>query len=398
MSLLPQVQLMISLKTVAKKQHNSRGAAPVTALLLLLLGVHDLHACESASPRLFTDLLTNMDVSGAESYLQAWEQRELKSADIGFYRAMLTLAKAKASSGERRERLRQQALDKLLNWVRESAKSSKNLPSTLTIGMAKAFIARIYLDQERWFKAYRYGSAGRDELRALVERKPDSEDANLVLGLYEFYSGSVPAGLRGLMALIDLSGDRDKGLRYLERAVAHAPIAAPEAARILIYELPLTAPEVCAYLPLLKEVRQRYPKNPLFTLRLQRVYRECGYPLQALEENRRAEKHFQSNHWLKRKLDWEALHIHRDLGNVEAIKLLRTQFRDASQIWSMAKAGALDVLGKHRQAETIYRQVGVEGKRDSFSGFSEKVARYKPPPRVANAKQILSGDACPDGG
>jgi len=388
---------MILLKTVSKKQQGFGGAA-LLAILLLLWGVADLQACESATPRRFIDLLTNMELSGAEKYLQQWEQREATLAELGFYRAMVLLARAKASSGDRREHLRQRALQGLLKWVDESAGARVRHPSMLTIGLSKAFIARIYLEQERWFKAYRFGKAARDELRALIQRNPDSEDAYLVLGLYEFYTGSVPAALRWLMALIDLSGDREKGLRYLERAVANGPIAAPEAARVLIYELPLTAPEVCAYLPLLKEVRQRYPKNPLFTLRLQRVYRECGYPLQALEENRRAEKHFQSNHWLKRKLDWEALHIHRDLGNVEAIKLLRIQFRDASQVWSMAKAGALDVSGKHRQAETIYRQVGVEGKRDAFSGFSEKVDRYKPPPRMANAKQILIGDACPDGG
>lgn len=388
---------MILLKTVSKKQQGFGGAA-LLVMLLLLWGVADLQACESATPRRFIDLLTNMELSGAEKYLQQWEQREATLAELGFYRAMVLLARAKASSDDRREHLRQRALEGLLKWVDDSAGARVRSPSMLTIGLAKAFIARIYLEQERWFKAYRFGKAARDELRALIQRNPDGEDAYLVLGLYEFYTGSVPAALRWLMALIDLSGDREKGLRYLERAVAHAPIAAPEAARVLIYELPLTAPEVCAYLPLLKEVRQRYPKNPLFTLRLQRVYRECGYPLQALEENRRAEKHFQSNHWLKRKLDWEALHTHRDLGNVEAIKLLRTQFRDASQVWSMAKAGALDVLGKHRQAETIYRQVGAEGNRESFSGFSEKVARYKPPPRVVNAKQILIGDACPDGG
>ena len=387
---------MILPKSVSKKQHDFRRAA-LLAALLLLWGVADLQACESATPRRFIDLLTNMEFSGAEKYLQQWEQREATLADLGFYRAMVLLARAKASNGDRREHLRQRALDELLKWVDENTAASMGPSSMLTIGLAKAFIARIYLEQERWFKAYRFGKAARDELRALIQRIPESEDAYLVLGLYEFYTGSVPVGLKWLMALIDLSGDREKGLRYLERAVTHAPVAAPEAARVLIYELPLTPPEVCSYIPLLKEVRQRYPKNPLFTLRLQRVYRECGYPLQALEENRRAGKSFQA-HWLKRKLDWEALHIHRDLGNVGAIKSLRTQFRDVSEAWLMAKAGALDVLGKHRQAETIYRQVGVEGKRDSFSGFSEKVARYKPPPKIANAKQILIGDACPDGG
>ena len=387
---------MISLETVSKKQHGMRGMTLAIACVLLLSSAENLLACESSGPRQLTDLLTNREFSGAEEYLRQWEQREGRFAELGFYQAMAMLAKAKASSGQPGEQLRQQALAKLLDWIAQASVSHGKPASTATMGMAKAFAARIYLEQERWFKAYRFGKAARNELRDLVERKPDSEDAYLVLGLYEFYTGSVPAGLRWLMALIDLSGNKEKGLRYLERAVAHAPIAAPEAARILVYELPLIAPKVCTYIPLLVDVRRQYPNNLLFTLRLQHVYRECGYPLKALEENRRARKSFRTHQWLKRKLDWEALHIYRDLGDLEAIESLSVQFRDSSQEWLMAKAGALDVQGKHRQAGAVYRQAKVEENHEPFSGFTKASTRYKPPPKITNAKQISIHQPCSD--
>jgi hypothetical protein len=389
---------MILVGIVLKIQHIPRWLGLFSAVIAISLGgVANLCACELSNSRQITDLLMNKDFVAAGNHLQRWQQHEARSADPGFYRAMLMVAQANDLGGERRERLSQQALDKLLKWVAGSVDSKHKPASVLTMGMARAFIARIYLDQERWFKAYRYGRAARDELRALIKREPDSADAYLILGLYEFYTGSVPAGLRWLMALIDLSGDREKGLRYLEQAVVRAPVAAPEAARVLVYELPLKAPQVCRYMPLLKDLRDRYPKSHAFILRLQRVYRICGYPLRALEENQQVRKESPSNQPLRRKLDWEALHIYRDLGDLDGIESLSSRFGRSSLLWLTAKAEALDVLGEYRQARAIYRQIGKGKNSEQYFSVAATPARYKAPPRSTNMKQFLIREACVDG-
>lgn len=381
------------MQTVSKIQHVCRCCAacgPGIALLLLLLAAPATYACESSDPRRVIDLFSNNDFSAARTHLDQWARRGAGADELAFYRALVVLARARHSAGKQRERLTQQALQQLLGFVTDYSNSTDKL----NIGMAKALAARIYLDQERWFKAYRLGRAARDELRALVKREPEREDAWFVLGLYEFYTGSVPAGLKWLMALLDLSGDREKGLRYLERAVTHAPVAAPEAARVLVYELPLEAPQVCAYIPLLKEMRKRYAQNLLLTLRLQRLYRNCGHPLLALAENRQAGESPRSGHWFKRKLDWEALHIYRDLGNPDAIESLRGRFRHRPQVWLRAKAGALDVLGKYRQAGLIYRQLDTAENQEDDFGNVVKLPRFKPPSRVMNDRDISLG-GCP---
>jgi len=51
---------------------------------------------------------------------------------------------------------------------------------------------------------------------------------------------------------------------------------------------------------------------------------------------------------------------------------------------------------EHRQAGAVYRQAKVEENHEPFSGFTKASTRYKPPPKITNAKQISIHQPCSD--
>lgn len=285
-------------------------------------------ACSSPESRKIVDAILNTNFDEARQILAQWRSQSHEQYNLDFYEASILLAESNTRRGDQTKQLTRQALQ-LLESVRANLKTTKSRSSRqeLVLGMSEAFIARIHTDQESWLKAYSVGRESRDRLRQHIRKNPDSEDAYLVLGLYEFYTGSVPKGLKWLTYLIDLSGNREQGLQWLQRAVAHAVTAAPEAARILIDELELQAPEVCQWLSLNEQLRDKYPANSRLSYLLQRNYRLCGHTHKALSENRKGYREFRGDRAAQSRLLAQRLLVYRDLGDIEMMKRFRKRFR-----------------------------------------------------------------------
>lgn len=144
---------------------------------------------------------------------------------------------------------------------------SKHPDSTdwqLSLGLSQAFAGLAYMRLGEWLKAYRAGRAGRDTLRMLLQKHPEIEDAYFVLGFYEYYTGKVPLYLAWLTWLVDLSGDRELGLKYIHRAIDHAPIFSPEASRLLLVQTKTTKKNACPKKMLAHDMTKRYPNNEQF--------------------------------------------------------------------------------------------------------------------------------------
>jgi len=284
--------------------------------------------CDPSRARMIVDAILNLDYPEANALLRQWRMAEPKAAGPDFYQATLLLDEAKWAGKTHAQTLNTQALA-LLQAVsqRLQTQPQRSLDDELLLSMADAFSARVFLDRDAWMKAYTHGKQSRKRLRQVIRQHPNTEDAYLVLGLYEFYTGDLPTGLKGLSYLLDLSGDRKRGLRWLERAAQLAPTAAPEAARVLIDELPLKAPEVCQWLSVNAQLRDRYPGNWRFSYQLQKNYRRCGQPERALAENQRGFEQFRSNRRVRGRFMAQRLLIYRDLGDIAGMKSLRKRFR-----------------------------------------------------------------------
>ncbi len=341
--------------TVARAQPIQRAAA--AAACAILLCTRAAFACDEDPARRGVDHLVRGEIEPAAAAFDAWGAREPEHPLLPFYRATVRLGAVEVASAATKSAAEATATAALEGVVARSRRELAATPGQpqwrLSLGLAQAFLARLYMKQKKWFDAYRNGRAARDGLAELVTAHPELEDAYLVLGLFEYHTGSVPAGLKWLIALLDFSGDRELGIRYLERATQHARAAAPEAARVLLREVKLPAPRACDYLPLARRMREDYAPNPQFSLALQQLYVTCGQPRAALAEHRRALRDYAAR-YAKYRTAFEklALAIHRDLGDADAVEAVDT---DAVQHRALAQAQALDVAGARAEAVTIYR-------------------------------------------
>ena len=311
-----------------------------------------------------------------------------------------------------RDQLRELAISKMLDAVNQSNVKLGQDPQAVswkvTRGMASFFAARMYADNGRSIKAYRYGRAGRDDLREAIKVNPGLDDAYLVLGMYEYIAGSIPRGLRWLAVMFDLTGDQALGVRYLERATNKASVMAPEAARMLLVAAGIQ-PETthtCAYLDLARHAREKYPRNPHYSVALQLIYVNCGYPDLALAETEAAETQFAGEFPnLKEEFEVIRLYAYRDLGRLGTILSMQKKFENDQAYWKVILAQTYDVLGQRKKAVALYDEIywmDIEGKTiRTESGppadwILDRATRYRKQPyrigeyRNANSEPQLS--------
>jgi len=377
----------------------------ITATFLLLFSLGGIsfpsHAEQGGlgMARHGVDQVLNLEMDNARKTFSQLEKKYPGFELTPFLKASVDWAEAEVSSGDKRNAMRDRAIKAMLAAADIASEKIESLEGTedaekwhLTRGMANFFAARMYADNGHTLKAYHLGRSGRDELRELIEKHPDENDAYLVLGMYEYIAGSIPRGLRWLAVLFDLAGDRALGVKYLERASAQAPIMAPEAARMLLVAagvLPETTRN-CAYLPMAKYVRSRYPKNPHYSMALQLLYVNCGYPHKALDEMAIAEKQFLEEFPnITEELKVIQIYAYRDLGEVDRILSMKKEFPNDQDYWNLILAQAYDVVGQHKKAKDIYDDIfwsdinGREIKTDSgppSDWIIDRATRYRKHP------------------
>lgn len=305
------------------------------------------------------DLILNAQFADAET--KAAELLDNPPGTRLLYKAITHLGAANNARGahyRQRMALATETLDDLIKMD-----ADKTPQAQLYLGMAEAFRARIHLENDEWLKAYRLGRKARDRLQALKQQENAPADVDLVLGLFEYYTGSLPRGLRWLGKVVNMSGDRERGLAQLQAAAKHATIAAPEAARVLFDEITFEAPEVCSWLDANREMRARYPDNPRLSLALQRNLRVCGQPLATLEENALARKRFRADRTFRQAFYAEEARALRDLGDAEAVQDLARNFPDKA--WLERRVDeALAVTdpsrGNYRAPAPVRKSIAVE--------------------------------------
>ncbi len=385
---------------------------PVKIVLLLTMLAPLLTSAANLTPeqiaRKGIDQVINLQMDDARNTFTRLAHRYPDYSLTPFLDATVYWAEAEAAR-KNRNKLVQLAIQKMEQAAKTADEALYIDPDhngwLLTRGMSNFFAARMHADRGRTMRAYQLGRSGRDDLRALIEKDPEANDAYLVLGMYEYIAGSIPRGLRWLAVLFDLSGDIDKGVQYLERGTSKALIMAPEAARMLLVAAGLK-PETtrtCAYLPLAKNARKRYPANPHYSIALQLILVNCGYPKQALLETTASEKQF-LDQFPKLKNEFEAIRIYayRDLGDIKKIESLKNKFIDDEYYWKLILAETHDVIGNRRNAVEIYDEIfwaDLEGEEiETSSGPSpdwiiERASKYrKKPYQAADPDKKIDGD------
>ncbi|MGV6858604.1 MAG: hypothetical protein ACWA5X_06470 [bacterium] len=257
------------------------GGLLIGGMLMLLCLVQPALAevgCEKQPGRLVIDQLLNLDLAGAKAELSRWQRREPGDPMLGFYSALTTLSVGYIESGhddEFRKQLSGKALKQLKRVVAKTEGEVEggggDPRATLAYGMAQAFSSVLHTIRKETLASYNSGHKGVEVLDQLVAAHPEIEDPYLVLGLFNYYVGILPEKMKWKTKMLGMSGDRDTGIAYLERAIESAPATGPEAARVLLMDLELPETEQCRYRSLAELMRDRYPNNVLFPV-YARVY------------------------------------------------------------------------------------------------------------------------------
>ncbi len=234
---------------------------------------------EAALARGVVDALLDWNIALAEERLDRWTRISAQPHVTTLYRAIVEVARADYAPGRDTAKY-DLPLERLKSAIASADAVLANHPDDFSARGAKAtaqaIAGRLLMEQGHWLRAYRYGKAARNGIRGLLRERPDFADGYLIMGLFEYFTGTVPGVLRWLAVLIDFSGDRQLGIDYLERALAQAPVAAPQAGDALLLEVDFDDGEACRYVPLGRLMVAEYPGNPRYRAALRHLLAQCA--------------------------------------------------------------------------------------------------------------------------
>ncbi len=152
-------------------------------------------------------------------------------------------------------------------------------------GVTRAqFAAYTGLIERAWFSSLRSAVGARHDHEKVLELSPQNQDAKLVVGTHNYITGNLPLAVKVAVALVGLSGDKEKGIRQLSED-AHASGETSVDAGVLLMLFLRREHRYSEALEMARSIAPRFPRNFLLSL-------EEGNLLRALGKNREAEDQY----------------------------------------------------------------------------------------------------------
>lgn len=112
----------------------------------------------------------------------------------------------------------------------------------------------------------------------LLELDPNYPDAYLTSGFYEYLVGDLPFFLRWFIRFDGVEGDKQKGIERLKYVSKNARYCGGFA-KVLLAAVYLREKRPAESVEMLNELRETYPKNPLFPREIRRICQDYDLPL-----------------------------------------------------------------------------------------------------------------------
>ena len=174
---------------------------------------------------------------------------------------------------ERIKRLVAQA-EKLENA--ELARNPDNIDMLYARGVTRGQFA-IYtaLIERAWFSSLRNAVGARHDHERVLELDPKYTDAKLVVGSHNYVMGSLPFTVKVAVALVGLSGDKQKGIQYLYDAYHFNGETSVDAGMVLLVFL-RREHRYADSLEVASALASRFPRNYLLPLEQGNLLRAMG--------------------------------------------------------------------------------------------------------------------------
>ena len=131
------------------------------------------------------------------------------------------------------------------------------------------------LIERAWFSALRNGVGARRDHERVLELDPSYVDAKLVVGTHNYVVGSLTWEVKVAVALVGLSGTKEKGLQYLRELGQSNGENAVDAKVVLSLFLRREHRYDEARV-IMEELETSFPKNYLFSLEVANLLRDSG--------------------------------------------------------------------------------------------------------------------------
>jgi tetratricopeptide (TPR) repeat protein len=169
----------------------------------------------------------------------------------------------------------------------ELSRNPSNIDMLYARGVTRAqFALYTGLIERAWFSALRNAVGARHDHERVLELDPHNNDAKLVVGTHNYVMGSLSFGVRVAVALVGLSGDKQKGIQYLYDAYRANGETSVDAGMVLLVFLRREHRYDDA-LDIVNALTPRFPRNYLLPIEQGNLLRAAGKLDQAEEQYRR---------------------------------------------------------------------------------------------------------------
>ena len=271
---LTDVTIVVSENTYESVDMKNFGISMIIAAVLTVFANPAL-SCTQRPERVVLEHLLNLDIQSAEASMVSWPDNLTKR----YYDAMVSVIKTYNGDNGVDEVMKKEAISKLGKVIRTSEKnySRKTPENSLILSMSRMYRAGLNMTLDKGATAYNDTYKSQQTLKELTKDYPDFNDAWMVMGMFELFLSNIPPDQqKKAKNLLQISGDKQKGLDFLERAVQTSGLTAPEAARVILMESNLEAPEVCRYRSLATTMKNRYLSNDLLNLTERIINLKCN--------------------------------------------------------------------------------------------------------------------------
>jgi tetratricopeptide (TPR) repeat protein len=178
---------------------------------------------------------------------------------------------------------------KAYSVAREQIRRSDSAEMEFYAGMGDALAARLYGLRGENRATARVGVRARQSFLRALELDPTLADADLGLGLYNYYVDTLSSLAKLLRFFMGIpGGSKQEGMHQLEHAVASGALT-PTIARIyLALNLHRYDQQYTRAIEFLAPVAEKYPSNPAFQLMLGDLHGKLGHKEDALAHYRAA--------------------------------------------------------------------------------------------------------------
>jgi tetratricopeptide (TPR) repeat protein len=228
------------------------------------------------------------------------------------------------------------------------------------------------LVERAWFSALRNAVGARHDHERVLELDPHYTDAKLVVGTHLYVLGSLPWSVKVAVAMVGLSGSKEKGIQYLQD-VANSNGESSVDAKIVLALFLRREHRYQESLQLIRGLAAAYPRNLLFALEEGNLLRAQGHKTEAAGVYKRVfdagrEGHYPSLHYELAALSLgDVLSSQKDYRGAAAAYLEVESVKDADpeykQRAALSAGQMYDILSNRAQAVNEYQAVlAVDGK------------------------------------